>query len=191
MAKLSDSKEDKILAAAWKLFKRHGFKKVTLGEIAEAAGISRPTLYAVFDNKEALIDRFVREACLVKNAETERAISKEKDLRRRLEMLFEIWIVEPFISHLDNESFKELMTAVSLYAPEAVDESYEQFRKYTADLLEPHLSKRSKLGADELAQIIANATRGFKASARTPSELKHMVDGLILMTLNMFDKRSL
>jgi len=42
------------LEAAATLFAQYGFRRTSLSEIAEAAGISRPTLYQLFDNKEVL-----------------------------------------------------------------------------------------------------------------------------------------
>jgi AcrR family transcriptional regulator len=46
------AKRDKILAAALDVFVRYGYKRVTMNDIAAAAGISRPALYLVFESKE-------------------------------------------------------------------------------------------------------------------------------------------
>ena len=54
-----ESKIDKILAAAYGLLHKHGLRKVTMSDIAEAAGISRPTLYAEFANKDAILTAIV------------------------------------------------------------------------------------------------------------------------------------
>lgn len=40
-----------ILEAAFKTFMSYGFKRTTMADIAEAAGISRPALYLLFKNK--------------------------------------------------------------------------------------------------------------------------------------------
>lgn len=52
------SKEDQrsaaVMAAAIPVFARYGFAKATMGDIARAAGMSRPALYLLFANKEAL-----------------------------------------------------------------------------------------------------------------------------------------
>lgn len=47
-------KREQALEAAFDLFKRHGMKRVTMTEVAEAAGISKVTLYKYFANKEDL-----------------------------------------------------------------------------------------------------------------------------------------
>lgn len=41
-----------ILRAAETVFERSGFTQTTIGEIAKAAGVSRPTVYAYFASKE-------------------------------------------------------------------------------------------------------------------------------------------
>jgi AcrR family transcriptional regulator len=52
------SKEDAraavVRSAAIQVFARYGFAKATMGDIAREAGMSRPALYLLFPNKEAL-----------------------------------------------------------------------------------------------------------------------------------------
>ncbi len=48
------AKQDAVLDAAADVFAQYGFKRTTMNDIAEAAGISRPALYLMFENKEHL-----------------------------------------------------------------------------------------------------------------------------------------
>lgn len=50
----SDLKRDQILKVAGQLFMEHGFTAVTMESIAEAAPVSKPTLYNHFESKAAL-----------------------------------------------------------------------------------------------------------------------------------------
>ena len=50
----SDLKREQILKVAGQLFMEHGFNAVTMEAIAEAAPVSKPTLYNHFENKAAL-----------------------------------------------------------------------------------------------------------------------------------------
>lgn len=58
---------ESIVAVAWELFEKKGFAETTMAEIAEAAGISRRSIFNYFPNKEALLspladqDAFVEE----------------------------------------------------------------------------------------------------------------------------------
>ncbi len=47
-----EEKQFAVFDAAADVFARYGFKRTTMNDIAEAAGISRPALYLMFDNKE-------------------------------------------------------------------------------------------------------------------------------------------
>jgi AcrR family transcriptional regulator len=49
-----DQRSEAVLSAAVQVFARYGFAKATMGDIAREAGISRPALYLLFPNKEAL-----------------------------------------------------------------------------------------------------------------------------------------
>ncbi len=49
---VSDEKRQQILAAALEVFFKYGYKRVSMNEIAETAGISRPGLYLHFSSKE-------------------------------------------------------------------------------------------------------------------------------------------
>src|ERR1700721_2674179 len=51
---MSEEKTGKILNAGKRLFLRYGYKRVSMSDNAEAAGISRPALYLVFKNKEEI-----------------------------------------------------------------------------------------------------------------------------------------
>ena len=50
-----EHKEAKVIAAATQVFMRYGYRRATMGDIAEAAGISRPALYLVFSSKEEIL----------------------------------------------------------------------------------------------------------------------------------------
>jgi AcrR family transcriptional regulator len=71
--------EDRILDAAMRVFRRHGFRRSTIEQAAEEAGLTRQALYHHFSSKEELfrgaIARFYERALA---AETEAAIAAEE-----------------------------------------------------------------------------------------------------------------
>ncbi len=48
------AKQKAVFDAAADVFAQYGFRRTTMNDIAQAAGISRPALYLMFDNKEHL-----------------------------------------------------------------------------------------------------------------------------------------
>ncbi|MFD2261413.1 TetR/AcrR family transcriptional regulator [Lacibacterium aquatile] len=55
------AKRTKILDAAWKVFKRLGYDGASMNDIADAAKVSKPTLYVYFESKEGLFAAMVDE----------------------------------------------------------------------------------------------------------------------------------
>lgn len=53
MAK-QEAKREAVFEAASDVFSKYGFRRTSMNDIAEAAGISRPALYLMFENKEDL-----------------------------------------------------------------------------------------------------------------------------------------
>jgi AcrR family transcriptional regulator len=76
--------EDKALDAALAVFWRNGYQAASLAELTQAMGISKPSLYTVFGNKEQLyltaLERY-REQQLNKHAD---ALAAEPDLKKAM-----------------------------------------------------------------------------------------------------------
>ena len=90
------AKRDKVLTAALDIFLRYGYKRATMNDIAEAAGISRPALYLVFEGKEevfkSVYEQWVKETLITIESEIGRLKTPEDKLRAA----FELWTVRAF-----------------------------------------------------------------------------------------------
>lgn len=56
----AEATRDGVLSAARSLFARRGIDKVTISEIAQKAGVSSPTIYALFKSKDGLLQAIMR-----------------------------------------------------------------------------------------------------------------------------------
>jgi AcrR family transcriptional regulator len=69
--------QDRILDAALRVFRRHGFRRASIEQAAEAAGLTRQALYHHFESKEALfravIDQLYQGALAVEIAAADAA----------------------------------------------------------------------------------------------------------------------
>src|SRR5450830_276520 len=54
------ARRQQIVTAATATFLRYGYARTTMGDVARAANMSRPTLYAAFPDKEQVFDAVIR-----------------------------------------------------------------------------------------------------------------------------------
>src|SRR5690348_9071167 len=59
------TKRRQIIDGAMAVFLEKGYDAASMGEIARSAGVSKGTLYVYFQDKDALFDAIVTEACKV------------------------------------------------------------------------------------------------------------------------------
>lgn len=176
-----DVKERRIVEAATRLFHRHGYRKVTMMDIAAESGMSRPSLYAAFANKDAIFSALMDDHCRINAAKAEVVVAGTGSLRKKLEALFEIWILEPFASVAGSENGAELLANSTLYAPEAAAALYQRFEGQLLQVLEPEMAESGGMNAVELAHFLMMAVRGLKATTATEAELRRLTTTLIAM----------
>lgn len=61
-AEAADARRLRVLKTARALFSRHGIDDVTIAQIAEKAGVSAPTVYALFKSKDGILQSIMRDA---------------------------------------------------------------------------------------------------------------------------------
>ncbi len=176
-------KEVNIISAAQKLFLRHGLKKVSMSDIAEASKLSRPTLYAAFASKAEVVEGLIKLHTEMNRQKTLQRVSSDQPLRAQVEEICEVWITEPFASAIDTEHGKEVMETIEEFAGDTVNEMYAALEDSLVSVLKPHFEKKTSLSAKDVAHIIATATRGLKVSTETLPELRRLIKGLITMTM--------
>src|SRR3569623_91684 len=69
----------RIVAVARRHFMAHGFRGVTMDDLAAELGMSKKTFYAHFESKKALIEAVLRDKLADANADFERVVEGGKD----------------------------------------------------------------------------------------------------------------
>lgn len=77
----------RILNQALRLFSRHGYDAVSVNQIVEAAGITKPTLYHYFGSKRGLLDTLLSERFKLLNQVVEDAAAYNGDITATLKEL--------------------------------------------------------------------------------------------------------
>lgn len=86
----SDETRARILTAAVELFRRQGFDKTTMREIAQEAGVATGAAYYYFDSKDAIVLEFYAQAQREMEPRLEEEVAARGDLEKRLAALLEV-----------------------------------------------------------------------------------------------------
>ena len=181
------AKRDKVLTAALDIFLRYGYKRATMNDLAEAAGISRPALYLVFEGKEevfkSVYEQWVKETLIAIESEIGRLKTPEDKLRAA----FELWTVRAFERMRTSSEAAELLESTFGFAQDSVNQGYRSFEKVIVPVLKSHSKFRSakpKVSAEKSAHILSGAVRGFKIVAKDVPELRALINELLILLLD-------
>ena len=183
---MADVKKGKILTAALSVFLRYGFKRVTMNDIAEAAGVSRAALYVLFKNKEDIFVGVFLQWVDETVARILSAMAAATTPEQKIERAFELWAVEPFEMVLTSQEAKELVDCSFDFAQDSLRQGYDQFEAAIVPVLASLARRRramAPMAPDKLAHVLASAVRGFKQTATTPDELRQLIKELLLLSI--------
>ena len=82
---------EKLLACALDLFAKRGFDAVGVQEVAEAAGVKKPTLYYYFGSKSGLLQTLLTENFAALFDEVEKAAEYQGDVGNTLRRVANIY----------------------------------------------------------------------------------------------------
>jgi AcrR family transcriptional regulator len=165
--------QDRILDAALSVFRRHGFRRSSIEQAAEAAGLTRQALYHHFSSKEALF-RAVLERLYANALAAEIAAAKaaeEQGLGLADIVIAEIAArLRPLIASFDGsphleELFSEHLTqAKDLYQAFAARYTEEIAATIARVCRKQKLALPKGVSARELARMVEMAVHGTKCA---------------------------
>jgi AcrR family transcriptional regulator len=179
-------KQLRVLTAAKAVFLRYGFRRVTMQDIADEAGISRPALYLVFPNKEEVFKTAVLQMANESLALIRAGLPRLSSVRSRLAHAFEVWTVRPFEIMLKSPDARDLVECGQGFAHEAIVQTSAQFEAILVEILAPLKASAKSIGLStpQIARLLAASVHGFKEPAASVEELRALIDGLLKLTLS-------
>jgi AcrR family transcriptional regulator len=173
----------RILAAAQRLFGQHGIRSTTMETIARESGVSKPTLYTYFPDKEklaegvgmALLDAMARsltEAMQNGHTPVQRIVLASQ---ARLDLFYDLVIDSPYAE----EIYQETCDSVGMRY-EAI---YHDYLTMFAEQIGQLPGKRDQAAA--LASLIMRATDGLKQNAGSRPQLLLDVETLVAGVLQV------
>lgn len=177
---------DKLVHAAIDTFARYGFRRATMGDIATAAGVSRPTLYARFANKDELLSAAIKTvgAQALSELDTQwRTLNRIDDVLRvycaqvtvkQYDMIKNTPDAAELLSNLTGNGADALMTVQADYAT-----------ALSARIIAT--TPQPKDQADRIARYFVDAAKGLKTIARDKDTLIDQLDLLVTTTVAQID----
>jgi len=187
-----EHKEAKVIAAATQVFMRYGYRRATMGDIAEAAGISRPALYLVFSSKEEILTAVLARVFTAALEEIRHGLEGLATAEEKLTYAFDVWCVRPFEMILASPDAKDLLQSSYEFAHEVTSMAAANFEALLAEAIQPLIAKNVPMigekapngfSAMRIAHILATAVPGFKESAKTAVEFRELIAGLIAIVI--------
>lgn len=188
---MRSDKEARVLEAAKTVFFRYGYRRTTMGDIATAAGISRPALYLLFCNKERIFEAVLRRWASQLLETIERETRALPDPVAKLQRAFELWTVQPFELMTGSPDAKDLVQCGLEFTGETVEQNNAGFEALLVSILETFPGQRPmESGAAQVAHLLAVSARGFKGAARDVMELRELLKGLLDMAVASWTRGS-
>lgn len=178
---MTQSKEEIILHAAHAVFLHYGYKRVSMNDIAEAAGISRPAVYLSFSNKETIFKEVIRKTNAHNLEEIQRGLSHHPTVKSKLFFAFDKWAIQPFEQAKHSRDANELTEAAFQHASDVLNESGLAFEALLEGVLDSAANDtiHSRLSSKKIAHLLRGAARGLKEISHDADELRHAVKDLI------------
>src|SRR4030095_4606779 len=96
MTPMRNERELQVIEAAYKVFFRYGYDRTTMGDLAEAAGLSRPALYPVFSRKAEVFGAVVEWLTEGLLNSIRKSLKQEWSLERKLMHTFDLAVAQPY-----------------------------------------------------------------------------------------------
>jgi len=182
---VENEKELRVIEAAKTVFLRHGFRRVTMQDIADEAGISRPALYLVFPNKEEIFKATVLQVSFQSLTVIRANLPALTTVEERLNFAFEIWTVRNYELMISSPDARDLIDCTQGFARETMRKMSADFESLLVEILAPALSPANPgvLPVEIVAHLLASSVHGFKEVSTSIEELRAMVAGLVKLTL--------
>jgi AcrR family transcriptional regulator len=165
--------QDRILDAAMRVFRRHGFRRSSIEQAAEEAGLTRQALYHHFNSKEALfralIERLYEDSLAAEIAAAKAAEEAGEELAdiliaeigARLQALFASLEGSPHIEELFSEHLAQARDLYQTYATRFADEVAATIARVCR---KRKLTLTNGVTVRELARCVEMAIHGTKSA---------------------------
>lgn len=153
--------DDPLLDAAFHAFARYGYRRTTMGDVAEAAGMSRPAVYLRVANKGELLTAVARALLDAALAESERIAAGSGPVADRVHAILATKQETVLLLAARSEHAVELLAEYARQDPGDAAVHTERLEALVARVLDVER-------AAEVAALLTRCTAGLEADLHTP-----------------------
>lgn len=181
----AEAKKQRIVGAAKAIFLKYGYNRVTMSDLAEAAGMSRPALYLVFARKEDVFRGVVRQMAGEIADVVREEVGAIRSPLEKLKLVCELWMVRTFDWASQSPEAKEIFDSSHEFAQDAVADSMLLFEGDLTSVIElfPKGTLPKGVSQRQAAHLLASAIGGIKETCANSSELREKIHVLISMMI--------
>jgi len=182
MTAMRTDKEQQVVEAAYGVFFRYGYARTTMGDLASAAGLSRPALYLVYPGKAEVFQAVVEWMSETMLRAIETSLKEDWPLERKLQHALELSIAKGYDEVRVHPDAADLLS-LDKEVP-AVEETYARLQAFVASLLGNAVQESAlKVTSAELARALLGAMRGFKLVAKDGKDLRRLIATQVAVTV--------
>lgn len=165
-----DDKRTRILQCAFDVVLRYGYQRMTMDDVAKAAGMSRPALYLHFRNKGEIFRALAKGMLETSLAGAEAVLARPGNPEERLMGAIRAALLDPMDRLMETPHGAELFDMKDELAGDIIAEWHDRKAEMIARFLDAETPAKSGLDGAVRARALLDGMEGLKARARTASE---------------------
>ena len=172
--------EEQILEAAVTTFVRFGAKKTTMTDIAEAADVSRQTVYALFGDKDGVIVAAIRYVTDRSLAAARARLAGASSLSEQLDIYFAETVTKSFELLQTAGDAEDLISGHNQAGKEEIGRSHQRHKALVTELLAPYEDTiaRTEQSHAALANYVVTVAMAIKYGAADREEFESLLSSL-------------
>lgn len=182
-----DQREINIAEAAMRIVLRYGMARATMSDVAQEAGISRQTLYAIFSSKDDLMRATIRYLADRTMESIGAEFERTEELSERLDAVIQFMAVRSFELLSASPDADDIVSGFNAACKEELENNSARYRALIEEMLEPYGPNISAAGmtVPMLADFIQKSTLTIKHEATDMTHVKALAGALKALVLHV------
>ena len=171
---MPEAKRQHVIEKAQEVFRRYGYARTTMGDIASAAGLSRPALYLIFPGKKEIFNETVQWVGETALQAIREGIREEWSLEEKLLYTLEMSIGQAYDRVKAYPDAEDLLSFN--YESHKMEPSFANLLGFLAELLLEAVNGSAVTATPrEVARLLLASMRGCKVAAADGEDLRRLM----------------